>query len=63
MTLEEAIILAKQGIKVTHEFFTDDEYLTIQGNMIVFEDGAKISIDEWTKDKDYLNNGWSKYDK
>ena len=61
MTLEEAKKLAQQGIRVTHEYFTDDEYLTIQGNVIVFEDGARIFFDEWTKDKDYLLDGWSEW--
>jgi len=59
MTFEEAKEQARKGIKVTHEYFTDDEYMTMQGNMIVFEDGVKIFADEWSKDKDYLLDGWS----
>lgn len=61
MTLSEAKELAQQGIKVTHRYFTDDEYLTMKGNMIIFEDGVRIFFDEWTKDKDYLLEGWSKF--
>lgn len=61
MTLEEAKKLAQQGVKVTHTYFTDDEYMTMEGHTVVFEDGVTISIEEWTKDKDYLNEGWSRY--
>jgi len=61
MTLQEAKELAQQGIKVTHNYFTEDEYMTMHGNIIKFEDGVEIYFDEWTKDKDYLLDGWSKY--
>lgn len=59
MTLEEAKELAQKGIKVTHTYFTDEEYMTIKGNIICFEDGATIFFDEWTRGKDYLKTGWS----
>jgi len=59
MTLEEAKELARKGIKVTHEYFADDEYMTMEDNMVIFEDGVKIFFDEWTQGKDYLLNGWS----
>ena len=61
MTFEEAKEQARNGIKVTHTYFTADEYMTMRGNQIVFEDGAKIFVDEWAKDKDYLLDGWSLY--
>ena len=59
MTLEEAKKLAQQGIKVTHQYFTKEEYMTMQGNVIIFEDGVEIYFDEWVKDKPYLLEGWS----
>jgi len=61
MTLEEAKEQAQKGIKVTHTYFTGDEYMIMRGNMIVFEDGVKIFFNEWTEGKDYLNDGWSIY--
>ena len=61
MTLEEAKVLAQKGIKMTHRYFTSDEYMIMLGNMIVFEDGYRISFHEWTKDKDYLLEGWRKF--
>ena len=61
MLFEEAKLLAQKGIKITHTYFTDDEYLTMKGNIIIFEDGAKIFASEWMDGKDYLNDGWSIY--
>jgi len=61
LTFEEAKALARQGVKVTHIYFTPEEYMTMTGNQIVFEDGAKIFVDEWAEGKDYLETGWSKY--
>lgn len=58
MTLEEAKEFAQQGIKVTHEYFTSEEYMVMQGNVIIFEDGVEIYFDEWVKDKPYLLEGW-----
>lgn len=61
MNLQEAKEKAQQGIKVTHNYFTDEEYMTMRGNIIIFEDGARIFFDEWVKDKDYLLSGWSEF--
>jgi len=61
MTFEEAKEQARKGIKVTHTYFSDEEYMTMRGNMIVFEDGAEIFADEWSEGKSYLNDGWSFY--
>lgn len=61
MTLEEAKIKAQSGIKITHTYFTSNEYMTMRGNQIIFEDGAKIFFDEWVKGKDYFNEGWSEF--
>jgi hypothetical protein len=60
MTLAEAKNLAQQGIKVTHRYFTSDEYMIMKGNMIVFEDGlGEILFNDWVEGKDYLKEGWS----
>lgn len=61
MTLQEAKVKAQKGIKMTHENFTDNEYMIMVGNMIFFEDGAKIFFDEWTYQKNYLLEGWSEF--
>ena len=59
MTLIEAKNLAQQGIKVTHRYFTSDEYMIMKGNIIVFEDGSEIWFNDWVQGKDYLKEGWS----
>lgn len=61
MTLEEAIELAKKGVKMTHEYFTSEEWMIMQGGQVVFEDGVKASLRDWTEDKDYLLTGWEKF--
>lgn len=61
MTFEEAKVLARQGIKVTHRYFSDTEYLTMKGNIITFEDGVKCFADDWAKGKPYLLTDWSLY--
>jgi hypothetical protein len=63
MTLQEAIEKARQGIKMTHEYFTDEEYMIMRGNMVIFEDGAEIYMSEWSAGKSYLLTGWSLYTK
>ena len=59
MTLEEAKIVAQSRVKVRHEYFSDDEWMIMSGNLIQFEDGVEIFFDEWVHDKDWLKDGWS----
>jgi hypothetical protein len=61
MTLQEAKEQAQRGIKVKHRYFTENEYMTMSGNIITFEDGVRIYFDEWVEGKDYLKDGWSLY--
>ena len=61
MLLQEAKKLAQQGVRVTHEYFTDDEWMIMEGNLIQFEDGVQIFFNEFTEGKDYLKDGWSLY--
>ena len=61
MTLEEAKELAQQGVKMTHNYFTDEEYMIMRGNLIVFEDGCQIFFNEWVQGKEYLKTGWSRF--
>lgn len=63
MTLEEAKILARQGVKMTHKLFPSHKYMTMRGNTVIFENGMSIvNIDNWiTPDKEYFNIGWSEF--
>ncbi len=61
MTFEEAKIKARQGIKVKHRYFAENEYLTMKGNLMVFEDGVEIFANDWLGDKEWALDGWSLY--
>jgi hypothetical protein len=41
MTKQEAIQAMTAGRKVTHTYFTDNEWVSIKGDVFVFEDGVK----------------------
>jgi len=61
MTFEEAKEQARKGIKVTHIYFTSKEYMTMIGNIIIFEDGVRIFADEWANGKTWVLDGWMLY--
>jgi len=56
MNKEEAIQQMKKGVKITHQYFSSDEWMTMEGNKIVLEDSVRCSEREfwhWRK-----NAGW-----
>lgn len=63
MTKEEAIQAMKEGKKVTHPYFSKDEWLTMDGNKIYLEDGCSCwSYDFWVNRKGFgWDNGYSLY--
>jgi hypothetical protein len=59
-TKEEALELMEKGIKITHESFTSDEWMTIEKGKILLEDGVRCSRQEfwhWRREK-YWNTGY-----
>lgn len=62
MSFEFAAKFARNNIKIKHTYFTDKEYMTMQGNNIIFEDGTSIMSGDWMEGKDYLLTGWSLYE-
>lgn len=42
MTKQEAIAAMREGKKVRHRYFSDDEYIKIQDDMIVTEEGYTV---------------------
>lgn len=59
MTKEEAIHKMRMGIKITHRWFDNSEYMTMLGNSIILEDGVKCSYHEfwqWRTDSSWDNN-------
>jgi len=62
MNKEQAIEAMLKGKKVTHEYFTDNEWMKLNGHFEVeFEDGCKIDVDTFWKDRQGAGweTGWS----
>jgi hypothetical protein len=61
MTLLEASELSriKENVKLTHTYFLDREYIILISNFCVFEDGYKVLIDDFIKDKPWFLDGWT----
>lgn len=51
MRKDTAIKLMKDGVKIRHERFSDDEWMTIKHGKIVFEDGCICDIELFWKDR------------
>lgn len=47
MTKSEAIKAMQEGHKVSHYYFTDDEWITMENGLIVTEDGYKHKPEEF----------------
>lgn len=60
MTKEEAIEHMLDGTKVTHKYFSDDEWVTIKNGLILLEDGITCTSNDFWKyrQSDFYNNGW-----
>jgi hypothetical protein len=63
MNKNEAIAAMQAGKKVTHQWFTSDEWMTMENGKIVLEDGVRCMPDEfwkWRIDESW-NKGYSLY--
>ena len=58
MTKIEAIELMRKGEKITHEWFSANEWMTIENGKILLEDGVKCSLYEFFSYR--TNNSWDK---
>lgn len=47
MTRQEAISQMRNGVKVTHRYFSDNEWVTMQDGLIVTEEGYKVPPNEF----------------
>ena len=63
MTKPEAIDLMQQGIKMTHEYFSPTEWVTIKNGNYLLEDGVECSYQEFWKwrQETYWQTGWEKF--
>jgi hypothetical protein len=61
MTRAEAITAMREGKKVTHKYFSPDEWATQENGQILLEDGVRCSPDEFWKyrQETYFDNDWS----
>ena len=51
MTKAEALQAMREGKKVTHCYFQPHEWMMIKDNMILFDDGLTITIEEFYNDR------------
>lgn len=63
MTKDEAMTFMRNGGKVTHRFFSPDEWMIESGYLYEFEDGCMCEFSEfWSFRKDASwDDGWSEY--
>lgn len=61
MTKQEAIEQMENGVKITHDYFAYDEWMTIKNNRIITEDGYSHSKNEfWAyRTDERWDNGYS----
>lgn len=56
LTKLEATILLKQGETLTHEYFTENEWIKLQDGKYLFEDGVKCDVNLFWADR--MHAGW-----
>lgn len=63
MTQEAAIEQMKRGEKITHRYFSNNEWMTMENGMILLEDGYKIHPDEFwgLRHQDGWKDGYEYY--
>ncbi len=65
MSKEDAIELMKQGVKMTHTYFTPEEWVYIsKGGEYVLEDGVECSHHEfWQwRQAEFWQDGWERWE-
>lgn len=65
MTKDEIIIKLKEGYKVTHTYFSKEEYIQLIGNKLIDEKGYILPWNEfWSfRNARMFELGWELYDK
>lgn len=61
MTKDQAIAAMRSGKKVTHMYFSPEEWITMKGYMIVTEKGCEYTAEEFWRyhQTERWNDGWS----
>lgn len=65
MTKEEAIQAMQNGEKITHQYFSKNEWMTMEGNRIILEDGCSLWAHEFWEIRNGIgwNDGYSVFNK
>ncbi len=64
MTRKEAYNQMRKGVKVTHRYFSDNEWMTIENGKVKTEDGYLHDYQDfmsWRKNEDGWHDGYSIY--
>jgi hypothetical protein len=63
MTKAESIQAMKEGKKVTHRYFSLDEWATMVNNLIILEDGVRCTPEEFWRwrNNPIFDTDWSIY--
>lgn len=63
-TKTEAIDLMKQGVKMRHRYFSDNEWVVIEDGKMLFEDGVRCTQQMFWFDRmqDSWQTGWAKFE-
>jgi hypothetical protein len=63
MTIQEAFVKMREGHKMTHTYFSPDEWVTFQGDKLLFEDDVTCTVAMFLYDRmgEGWKTGWSFY--
>ncbi len=52
-SFDEAIEMMKYGHKLTHDYFSANEFVTIKNNKMIFEDGVTCTVEEFRSARNF----------
>lgn len=63
MTRADAIKAMREGKKVTHKYFSPEEWATLDNDKILLEDGVRCEFDEFWRYRisKIFDDGWEIY--
>jgi hypothetical protein len=62
MTREEAYKAMRNGEKVSHQYFSSNEFYELKNTSIIAEDGVNHTRVFWSEDQNnWRNDGWEIY--
>lgn len=58
MSRQEAFNAMKSGKKITHQYFSKDEFYEIKDGAIIAEDGVNHTSVFWSLEQEWRSHGW-----